>query len=503
MPPNELSSPDTAARRHDPLQALDLLVVSNREPYQHNWDGDDIVVGSPTGGLTNGLDGAIRDIGGTWIAWGDGDADVAVVDDDNRIQVPPDVDDQYTLKRVWITQEEVHNYYLGFSNRVLWPICHGAMTNVSCEPDYWEHYCQVNQRFADEVAASLTEDSVVFLQDYHFCLVPKMIRSQVDDDQVIAHFWHIPWPGPDIFRACPHGDAVLRGLLGNDLLGFHIDRYCDDFLRCVDEFIPEATVDMETRTVTHPDGRLQVKSFPLGVDVDRIQQIAGQDDAADRWRTFATAHDIDPDTQIVLGVDRLDYSKGIPERLDALETLWAEYPDMQGQFTYVQIGSETRSQIPAYRKLQLQVEDAVQRINDQFGTDDWQPIVYTTEHLSTETLYALYRRADVALVTPLRDGMNLVAQEYAAAQVDSDGVLVLSEYAGFQDVIGDEVITVEPQRTDTFVTAIREALSMPLAERKGRMRSLHEHLARIDLDNWMNSVLTEILACRDARAELQ
>ena len=497
MPPNEMSAADTLARQRSPFESIDLLVVSNREPYQHYWDDGEIVYGSPSGGLTNGLDGAMQKAGGTWIAWGDAEADVAVVDDDNCVSVPPDAEDgQYTLKRVWISQEEVQNYYLGFSNRVLWPICHGAMTYVECKSEYWEQYSTVNQRFADAVIESISEDSVVFLQDYHLALAPKMIRSQVDDDQVIAHFWHIPWPGPDVYRACPHGDAILRGLLGNDLLGFHIDRYCDDFLRCVDEFVPEASVDMDERNVYHPGGKLRVRSFPLGVDVDRIQRIAGKDAATDRWHTFADDHGIDIDAQLVLGVDRLDYSKGIPERLQALETLWEENPEFRGRFTYLQIAAETRSQIPAYRDLQEEVEEEVERLNDRFGTDSWQPIVYTTEYVPTETLYAIYRHADVGLVSPLRDGMNLVAQEYVAAQVDSDGVLVLSEHAGFRDVIRNEAVTVAPQCTDQFATAIKEALSMPLTERQGRMRSLREHLYRIDLDAWMDSILTEIDACR-------
>ena len=497
MPPNELTSPHGTAHQRDPAEALDLLVVSNREPYRHTWDGDDIVVGCPTGGLTNSLDGAMRGVGGTWIAWGDGDADIAVVDGDDCVEVPPDADDQYTLKRVWISQEEVQDYYYGFSNRVLWPICHDALAHVECEADYWERYCSVNQRFADEVVDSLGEETVVFLQDYHLGVAPKMIRAEVGNDHVLAHFWHIPWPTPDVFGACPHGEAILRGLLGNDLLGFHIDRYCDAFLRCVDESLPEATVDMDDRTVTHSDGRLHVASFPLGVDVDRIQRIAGGAEAPVRWRTFAAEYGIDPDRLVVLGVDRLDYSKGIPERLDALESLWANHPEMRGQFTYVQIGSETRSQIPAYRNLQQTVEDRVDHINERYATDDWQPIVYTTDHLSTETLYALYRRADVALVTPISDGMNLVAQEYVAAQVESDGVLVLSEDTGFRDIIGDEAITVEPQRTNTFATAIRDALTMPRSERQGRMRSLHEHVSRIDLGRWMDSVLAATAACRE------
>ncbi|WP_241692957.1 alpha,alpha-trehalose-phosphate synthase (UDP-forming) [Haloarcula limicola] len=469
------------------------LVVSNREPYRHDWEGDDITVDRPNGGLTSGLDGAMRRLGGTWIAWGDGDADREVVDDENRVQVPPDADeDQYTLERVWLSEEEQENYYLGFSNRVLWPICHAALTKVESERRHWEAYREVNRRFADTVAERVDEESVVWLQDYHFGLAPSMIRERTEHDPAIAHFWHIPWPGPDTFRACPHGEEILRGLLGNDLLGFHVDRYCENFLRCVDELIPMATVDLDAGVVHQPDGRLTVRSFPLGVEADRIQEQSTGAASHARFREFADEHGIDADGMLALGVDRLDYTKGIPERLQALERLFEEQPDLRESFTYVQIGSESRSEIPAYEAVQAEVAEAVERINDRFGTDDWRPVVYETGYVSNETLYALYRAADAALVSPIRDGMNLVAQEYVAAQAEDPGALVLSEQAGIHDRVGDDVLSVTPQNTDEFASAIREALAMSDKERERRMTSLRREIQRNDLESWTETMLDEI-----------
>ncbi|WP_135305878.1 alpha,alpha-trehalose-phosphate synthase (UDP-forming) [Haloarcula amylovorans] len=469
------------------------LVVSNREPYRHDRDGTDITVDRPNGGLTSGLDGAMRRLGGTWIAWGDGDADREVVDDENRVQVPPDADeDQYTLERVWLSEEEQENYYLGFSNRVLWPVCHSALTKIESERQHWEAYRDVNQRFADTVAERVDEESVVWLQDYHFGLAPSMIRSQTEHDPAIAHFWHIPWPGPDAFRACPHGEEILRGLLGNDLLGFHVDRYCENFLRCVDELIPMATVDVDAGIVHQPDGRLTVRSFPLGVEADRIQKQATEAASHDRFKEFADEHGIDADGMLALGVDRLDYTKGIPERLQALERLLEEQPNLRESFTYVQVGSESRSEIPAYEQVQAQVAEAVERINDRFGTGGWQPVVYETGYVSNETLYALYREADAALVSPIRDGMNLVAQEYVAAQAEGPGVLVLSEQAGIHDRIGDDVLSVTPQNTDEFASAIHEALTMSDTERERRMTTLRREIQRNDLESWTEAMLDEI-----------
>jgi trehalose 6-phosphate synthase len=494
------SSPPRSSNQEgsDPLHGRDLIVVSNREPYSHRWEDGEIVVRRPNGGLTNGLNGVMRKVGGTWIAWGDGDADEAVVDDRDRVTVPPDAgeEDGYMLERVWLSEDEVENYYLGFSNRVLWPICHSALTRVESKGKYWEAYRDVNRRFADRVADQVNATSdgdapVVWIQDYHFALAPGMIRERVGEAALLSQFWHIPWPGADTFRACPHGEELVRGLLGNDVLGFHLERYCESFLGTVEAMVEEASVDRDAMTVSHPGGTLSVEALPLGVEADRIRSEAETDDGSG-WRRFAEEYGVDPDVRVTLGVDRLDYTKGIPERIRALGRLWETHPELRGDFSHVQIGTESRSEIPVYDELQSRVQDAVDEVNGRFGTDEWTPVHYTTDHIAEGTLYAVYRRADVALVSPIRDGMNLVALEYVASQVDGDGVLVLSPQAGVHDHIGDDVVTATPQSTDEFAEAIREALTMPEDERRRRMRSLQRYVHRNDLDAWIDAALDNV-----------
>lgn len=483
----------------------DVVVVSNRQPYRHEWDGDEVIVSRPTGGLSEGLDAAVSEVGGTWLAWGDGEADAQVVDEDNRVAVPPDADagDQYTLERVWLSEAEVEAYYLGFSNRVLWPVCHGALTNIESRDRYWETYRDVNERFAAAVANRVSSGDVVLLQDYHFGLLPELLRSRLPNDTALAHFWHIPWPGWDTFRSCPHADALLRGILGNDLFGVHLPRYQQNVLRCVDAALPDATVDWDDARVFHRDGVTTVEAFPLGVDVERIYRAASADDASERSGPFRDRHGVSDDVRIALSVDRLDYTKGIPNRLEALERLWEDNPEWRGELTAVQIGTESRSQIPAYLELQAEVEATVERINARFGTETWQPIVYTTDRVPNGTLYALYRCADVGLVSPLRDGMNLVAQEFIAAQVDEDdpGVLVLSDQAGVHDLVGAEAVTVSPYGTEAVVSGIETALSMSLDERRRRMRALTHEVQRHDVSSWIDDVLGRVATVRDETEE--
>lgn len=479
----------------------EVIVVSNRQPYRHEWDGDEVTVSRPTGGLTEGLDAAVSGVGGTWIAWGDGGADAQAVDEDDRVAVPPDADteDQYTLERVWLSEEEVEAYYLGFSNRVLWPVCHGALTNIESRDRYWEAYRDVNERFATTVADRASSDDVVLLQDYHFGLLPALLRSRLPEDTAIAQFWHIPWPEWDTFRACPHAEELLRGVLGNDLFGVHVPRYQQNVLRCVDAALPDATVDWESGRVFHREGVTAVEAFPLGVDVERITRGASADDASERAEQFMERHGCPDDVRVALSVDRLDYTKGIPNRLEALERLWEDTPEWRGELTAVQIGTESRSQIPAYRELQGEVEATVDRINARFGTEAWQPIVYTTDRVPNETLYALYRCADIGLVSPLRDGMNLVAQEFVAAQVDEDdpGVLVLSDQAGVHDLVGAEAVTVSPYESGDITSGLETALSMSPHERRRRMRALTHEIKRHDVSDWIDDVLTRVATVGD------
>ncbi|WP_245758255.1 alpha,alpha-trehalose-phosphate synthase (UDP-forming) [Halogeometricum limi] len=465
----------------------DLVVVSNREPYQHEYDSDgSVVVEEPVGGLTAGLDPVVQKTQGDWVAWGDGDADAVVTDDDDCVAVPPD-DERYTLRRVWLEDEEVEGYYYGYSNRVLWPLCHDLVDRVEMEPDYWDTYRSVNESFGEAAVERATENSTVWIQDYHFCLAPKTIRESLPDGASMVQFWHIPWPAWDTFRVVPHAEELVEGLLSNDVVGFHIDRYRDNFLECAAQ-LDDTRVDRDAGVV-HVDGRtVEVGAFEMGVDADRIAETAETFDHH-AWAHLAGKYDIDPNINVAVGVDRIDYTKGIPKRIDALEQFWEEHPEWRGELTFVQKSSHSRSQIPAYQRAANEVEEAIERVNDRFGTEDWQPIVHVDDHLSQRELFGLYRHADIALVSPLRDGLNLVAKEYVAAQVEDDGVLLLSEFAGAHQTL-DEAVTINPYSPEGFAEAIHQSLSMTAVERGRRMRSLRSVVTEHDLDDWVAELLT-------------
>ncbi|ARS88681.1 trehalose-6-phosphate synthase [Natrarchaeobaculum aegyptiacum] len=494
-----------------------LIVVSNRQPYRHeyedveggsgpgNGDGDDgsdgtsadggevrtdgddreITVDEPAGGLTAGLDPVLQEASGTWIAWGDGEADFAVTDDDNRVSVPPD-DESYTLRRIDIPDEAVEGYYYGFSNRVLWPLCHEFPGLVDTRPDDLEWYRRVNERFADAIVDSASAQSTVWIQDYHFALAPRLVQESTPESTTVAQFWHIPWPDPETFEVCPAHTDLLEGVLGNDLLGFHVERYGRQFLACVDEYLPEASVDRARLLVEYEGSTTRVVATPMGVDAETYDRSARSTDPTAVHSLFDDCT-IDDDTVLGLGVDRLDYSKGIPERLAGIERFFERNPAWRGAFTFVQKATPSRTDIPAYDRYGELVREDVARINARFATGDWQPIVYTEEYFSQEELSALYRRADVMVVSSLLDGMNLVAQEYVAATVDGDGTLLLSDRAGAHDRLGTQALTIDPTDADGVAEQLERAVSMPRAERKRRMHRLRTKVFDADLERWMNA----------------
>jgi alpha,alpha-trehalose-phosphate synthase [UDP-forming] len=480
----------------------DLIVVSNRQPYTHSYAQENgertITVNRPAGGLTAGLDPVMQETDGTWIAWGDGEADAEVTDDNDEVRMPPETE-AYTLKRIWLTDEEVEGYYYGYSNRVLWPLCHGGTMKAEYVERYWQRYQQVNQTFADAVIETAGEDSLIWFQDYHFTLAPQTVREAVPDSTFLAHFWHIAWPGWDIFRACPQHEQLLRGLLGNDLLGFHIERFCENFLDCVDEALEDAFVDYEGNRINYDGHTTAVRAFPMGIDAESIREGSESVDAS-FWDEFRRNRGIDTDTTVVVGVDRLDYTKGIVERLDALERLWETRPERRGDICYVQKASESRSLIPDYQDLQTEVQESIERINDRFGTTEWQPVIYINEFIPQGDLYGLYRYSDVMLVSAVRDGMNLVAKEYVAAQVNDDGVLVLSDQAGAHEELGEYALTINPYDTDAFAETIETALSMDSEERAERMVAMREQVESHNLYAWMDSVFETVGELREKRA---
>jgi len=481
--------------------ADDLIVVSNRQPYTHSYEHDDagertISVNRPAGGLTAGLDPVMQETDGTWVAWGDGEADADVTDANGEVRMPPE-SEAYTLKRLWLSEEEVEGYYYGYSNRVLWPLCHGGTMKTEYVERYWQRYQQVNDRFAEAVVESASDDPLVWFQDYHFTLAPRAVRDALDDPFVM-HFWHITWPGWDTFRACPQGKQLLRGLLGNDLLGFHVERYCENFLDCVDHALEDAFIDKDGGRINYEGHTTTVRALPLGIDAESIREESAATDASFE-ADIRSAYDIGSDATMIVGVDRLDYTKGIVERLKALERLWEIEPEYQGTVTYVQKASESRSLIPDYQDLQQNVRETIERINDRFGTPDWQPVIYVDEFIPQSELCGLYRYSDVMLVSAVRDGMNLVAKEYVAAQVDDDGVLVLSDQAGAHEELGEHALTINPYDTEAFADTIQQALAMAPDERRDRMAALREQVDAHDLYAWMDDVFETARDLREQR----
>ncbi|ODR80026.1 trehalose-6-phosphate synthase [Haladaptatus sp. W1] len=469
-----------------PFGDRELVLVSNREPYVHERDDDDISVARPAGGLTSALDPMMASTGGTWVAWGSGDGDEEMSDENGCVRVPPE-SPSYELKRVALSEEQVTNYYYGYSNQVLWPLCHSDIAKMTPKPEFWRHYREANERFADAIRERVDpSEAVIWFQDYHFALAPRLIRESAPD-AFCMQFWHIPWPSWDVFRSCPEHDELLDGLLANDLLGFHTDRYCRNFLDCASKALG-ADVNRETGVIRYDGRTVRVESFPLGIDAVERRRLAGSAEADEAWESLRDAYPLGAE-QLALGVDRLDYTKGIEQRLTALEQLWEERPEWRGRLTYVQKASESRSRIDDYQRVQATVTGEIERINERFGTDAWRPIVYIDDRLSMAELAALYREADVGLVSSLRDGMNLVAKEFVASQVDDPGVLVLSELVGAHEELGEAAMTVHPNDAEAFADGIERALTMDRPERSNRMTQLQAEVEENDIEAWKNDVL--------------
>ncbi|WP_247007723.1 alpha,alpha-trehalose-phosphate synthase (UDP-forming) [Halorientalis litorea] len=465
-----------------------LVVVSNREPYAHRYAADGIECDRPTGGLVSALDAVVGDLGGTWVAWGSGDADFdpSVVDGDDTVALPPG-DPRYTLRRVRLTRRQVDEYYYGYSNQVLWPLCHLDTNYVAVEPGFWSAYEDANAAFADAVADTT---GPVWLQDYHLTLVPRALRER-GVDRTLVHFWHIPWPPAEVFAICPHAEQVLDGLLAADAVGFHTDGYRENFLDSVERSVPGATVDRAAGTVAYGERETRTYVAPVGVDTDELSSVAGEEGSGDYWRRLARTHGIDDDTAVAVGVDRLDYTKGILERLDALERLWETTPRLRDSLVYVQKASRSREGIDSYRTYHGRVRDRVYELNQRFGTDDWTPVVYLDGDLSRRDLLGLYRNADLCVVSPRRDGMNLVAKEYVAASAGVGGTLVLSEFAGAAESLG-AAVTVNPFDTAAFADRLTAAVEMADDERSERFERLLAAVRETGIEAWLTANLRQL-----------
>ena len=478
------------------LEHSTLILLSNREPYEHVRGPAGIEIRRPAGGVVSALDPMMQRLHGTWVAWGSGSADrESTPDEEGRVPVPPE-DPSYTLRRVWLDDADVAGFYLGFSNSALWPLCHMLVQHFEFRAEYWDRYKAVNERFAIAVADEMRDVAgtpVVWVHDYHFALVPEMLRD-LDEDVFIHQFWHIPFPPPDILRLLPVAvhDDLLRGLLGNDLIEFHTDRYARNFLDCVSRLVPSATVDEKGMTVTYRGRTVHVGAFPISIDVELYESLARAPESVERVRTLRSRYATGV-RKLGVSVDRIDYTKGIPERLRALDLLWTQRPEIRGRFTFLCVATPSRSDLEAYSSLEEEIVQAVLEINQRHGSPEWQPIVFIHSNVDTELLASVYRAADLCLVSSLQDGMNLVAKEFVACQLDERGVLVLSRFTGAAEQIEGAVL-INPFNVDGFVDGICRALDMSPDERRLRMRRMRGQLRRATIFTWLDQIMSRVHA---------
>src|SRR3984885_6325986 len=481
------------------LQNKPLFVVSNREPYMHVFNEEDKSIGVivPASGVVTALEPVLLACHGTWIAHGSGRGGREVVDARDCLRVPPD-HPTYTLRRVWLSSEEERGYYAGFSNEGLWPLCHIAHTRPVFRPEDWFHYQQVNRRFADAVLKEMegTESPMLLAQDYHFALLPRMIKEARPDARV-AIFWHIPWPNAEAFGICPWQRELVDGLLGADLIGFHIQSHCNNFLETVDRVV-ESRVDWEHFSALRQDHRTQVRPFPISVaftDEDAAEHSTNPD-GFNYLKRSALLRSVGVEAALMgIGVDRVDYTKGILERFLAIERFLEKYPSYQGKFTFVQIGAPSRTHIKRYHDLLAEVEAEADRINWRFQTGKWKPIVFLERQHSHEEIQRFYRVADLCLVTSLHDGMNLVAKEFLAARHDEQGVLILSCFTGAARELPDALL-VNPYDIEHTADAIRFALEMDSGDRVARMRRMRKVVREHNIYRWAGNLVAELCDVR-------
>ena len=483
----------------DCLRGGQLLVVSNREPYMHELrDGKPRLI-VPAGGLVTALDPVLQACGGVWVAHGSGEADRQMADAKSRLAVPPD-EPAYTLRRVWLSREEEQGYYYGFSNEGLWPLCHLAHERPNFRASDWEHYVTANRRFAEAALEEAGDGpAVVLVQDYQMALVPRLLK-EARPDLVIGIFWHIPWPNPEAFRICPWGPDLLRGILGADLIGFHLQQHCNNFLDTVDRMI-EARLDWDHFAVELQGHASRVRPFPISVESWDERRALSGDALLRQIAELRERYDLE-NARIAIGVDRIDYTKGLAERFRAVNRFFERYPQYREQFTFVQLGAPSRTHIPRYRTYINELEALADEINWRFQTERWKPIRFLVGHHDGPTVHAFMRMAEIGIVSSLHDGMNLVAKEFVAAKTDTEGVLILSEFAGAARELADALI-INPYDTEQFAEAIRQALEMAPEERQERMGRMLRQVEENNIYRWAANFLAELTAVPIAQPPTQ
>ena len=475
------------------LHGETVVLVANREPYIHQRQSDgSIKVVHPASGLVTALEPVMRACSGVWIAHGGGSADRETVDEKNRLRVPPG-EESYFMRRVWLSKEEERGYYYGFSNEGLWPLCHMAHARPLFRNEDWRHYRTVNERFAEAVCDEVDcEDPIVLVQDYHFALAPRLIRERLPRATVLM-FWHIPWPNSERLGICPWRREILEGMLGSSIMGFHTQLHCNNFLDSVDRYL-EARIDRTENAVVQQGRKTLVRSYPISLEwpVRWLKDAPSAEEC--RAEVFAELG-LKPDALLGVGVDRLDYTKGIEERLLAVENLLERYPEFLGRFTFVQLAAPSRTLIERYQQLNDSVERAAARVNERFGEGEYRPVILRRAHHEPPTVFRYYRAADVCYVSSLHDGMNLVAKEFVAAREDERGVLVLSQFTGAAREL-TEALLVNPYDIEEASAALATALNMSPEEQRERIRAMRAYLAEFNVYRWAGRMLEDAARVR-------
>ncbi len=467
-----------------------LVVVSNREPYMHIHSGREIKCIVPASGMVTAMEPILKACGGLWIATSSGDADRETVDKDSKIAVPPG-EEKYVLKRIWISKKEEEHFYYGFSNEGIWPLCHLAHTRPVFRDEDWEYYKKVNRLFARAVLDEIKslEQPFILVQDYHFALVPELIKNE-RPDAIVAIFWHIPWPNPEAFSICPWQAEILRGMLGSDLIGFHTQSHCNNFLETVNNAV-DSRVQWDNFTVRIGSRTTLVKSFPISIAFT-LKDYDTKDEVVLNPREILAGYNIKAQ-YMGIGVERIDYTKGIVERFLAIEKFLEKNPGYAGKFTFVQIGAPSRTLLKTYSDTVALVESEAARINQKFKMKDWKPILLLIRHHSHEEIIPFYKAANLCMVTSLHDGMNLVAKEFVASRNNNDGVLILSRFAGASGELKG-AIKINPYDTGKMSDAIKIALEMPRKTQVQRMQQMRQQIVEHNIYSWAAGLLRSMVS---------
>lgn len=460
-----------------------LILVTNREPYIHRRIKNDIICKKSIGGVISALDPLMQKHKGTWIAWGSGNADFLVTDSEKTLQVPQE-NPCYKLKRIPLTKKEIENYYHGFSNRVLWPLFHLFIEKMQPKEIYWEMYRKVNKKFAQNVLNEFHDDNFIWIHDYHLSLVPYLIK-QKEPDAKIAFFWHIPWPPWEIFCTLPWRNELLEGILMSDFIAFHTSSYVSNFINCAKRQ-PGTNIDLRKKIIFLKKHKSKISHYPLGISYDEYNQSAN---SPALLKKAAKLKKLYGNKKLVLGIDRLDYTKGILHRIKAFELFLEENPKYREKVVLVQIASPSRNKIEEYMAMKKEIDEAVGRINGKYRNETWTPVMYFSKEIQLNSLLAYYRISDIGLLTPLRDGMNLIAKEFIASN-NENTVLILSEFAGASEEL-TEALLVNPYDLHSISNAIKTAVEMPLDEKKSRFQSMKKKVKEHDSEWWYSNFLKE------------